>query len=54
MNIYRNRKDNKLYLLYKVTPRGYTGGWNEAVPYMWTGKTLKNIKMDDFTVVASR
>lgn len=30
MNIYRNTKDQQLYLLYKVTPRSYTGGWYEA------------------------
>jgi hypothetical protein len=34
MNIYRNIHDGKLYNLYKVSPRGYTGHWLEAVPYI--------------------
>lgn len=29
MTIFRNLVDNRLYKMYKVTPRSYTGGWLE-------------------------
>lgn len=33
MTIFRNKKDQRLYLLYWVTPRSYTGGWLEMEDY---------------------
>jgi hypothetical protein len=33
MTIYRNVKDNQLYLLYRESPRAYTGSWIVAQRY---------------------
>jgi hypothetical protein len=40
MTIYRNRLNNRLYLMYKVTPPRYTGGWYECEDLL-TGHTRK-------------
>ena len=52
MVIYRYLKNQKLYLIYKVSPRGYLGNWYEAVPYKHNDNILKNIDLKYFSSVA--
>lgn len=54
MQIYKNKKDNKLYLIYKVSPPRYTGSWYEAVPCGWNGEKKKHNTINDFVVVGQR
>lgn len=41
MTIFKNLVDNRLYKMYKVTPRAYTGGWLE-IEDLITG-TIKKV-----------
>jgi hypothetical protein len=53
MTIYRNKKDDKLYLLYKI--RGMLTGYKlRAEPYLHDGKIIKDAKMKNFVAVATR
>ena len=40
MTIFKNLVDNRLYKMYRVTPRAYTGGWLE-IEDLITGSTKK-------------
>lgn len=40
MTIFKNLVDNRLYKMYKVTPRAYTGEWLE-IEDLVTGSTKK-------------
>lgn len=40
MTIFKNLVDNRLYKMYKVTPRAYTGGWLE-IEDLFTGATKR-------------
>jgi hypothetical protein len=33
MTLFRNTKDGSLNKMFKVTPRGFTGGWVEVEDY---------------------
>ena len=35
MNIYRSKKDGKIYILSKNSPPKYTGSWVEMARYDW-------------------
>ena len=35
MNIYRSKKDDKIYILSRCSPPKYTGSWLEAARYDW-------------------
>ena len=41
MKIFRNKKDGKLYLIYKVSPPKVLGKWYEAEPYNHSGIKIK-------------
>jgi hypothetical protein len=57
MTIFRNKKDNTLYYLVKVSPRMYSGHYFESIN-MFTGETRKlnqsSWKLSDFVSVAER
>lgn len=48
MNLYRYKKDKKLYILFLVSPRVHTGSWYEAVPYKHKGEYLRNVDINKF------
>ena len=56
MNIYRSKRDNKLYILSKNSPPKYTGSWIECMEYKNypTGKWEKipTYKINDFVKIA--
>lgn len=55
MNLYRSKKDGQLDLLYRVSPRMFTGHWYEAVPYFPNqGTHLLKAKFDDFYIIANK
>lgn len=47
MTIFRNKKDKLLYVIYKVTPRMYTGSWFEAEGFGHDNK-IKHCNLDHF------
>jgi len=56
MTIYRNVKDGKLYKLFVVSPRHYTGSWYEAEA-LFGGVVRKlnnsSFRLADFKAVAN-
>lgn len=40
MTVFRNKKNSRLYLIYKVSPRMFTGSWYETMDY-FTGECRK-------------
>ncbi len=51
MTIFKHKTNKQLYYIYRVTPRMYTGGWYEAVPYKWEGKTIKASTLNKFEAI---
>jgi hypothetical protein len=54
MNIYRYKKDQRLYLLYLCTPPKYTGRWYEAEPHQFVGDILRGVELEDFELEYTR
>lgn len=60
MTIFRNKNDQKLYTIERVSPRMYTGSWHEAKPLFPNQGTahlnargkIKKINLSDFVPVA--
>lgn len=55
MNIYRHKKNRRLYTLAKVSPRMYTGHWFEAIPYnhnVLVYPRKKHVDLNEFTLIA--
>ena len=40
MTLFRNTQDNRLYRMYRVSPRFYTGAWMEVEDFI-TGMTTR-------------
>lgn len=52
MTIWKNTKNNRLYLIYTSTHHYY--GMKTAEPYGWSGKVIHNAKMKNFIKVGVR
>ena len=63
MTIFRHNQNKLLYTISWCTPRRYTGGWYEAIPYKhdtWLGRKGRKgafttkMSLSDFTAVSER
>ena len=54
MTIWKNKKNNRLYLIYERYGRCTGFGGYEAEPYSWWGKPILNAKLKNFEPVGKR
>lgn len=54
MIIWRNKKDNRLYLIYELYGKAVGFGGYEAEPYGWSGKIIKRANIKNFIAVGIR
>ena len=60
MTIFRHNQNKLLYTIAWCTPRRYTGGWHEAIPYKhdtWLtrkGEFTAKMSLSDFSAVSER